>query len=407
MESYAYEYPCLRPVEAIPDARNERLILRDPTQLATGMLVVGEAELVLLSLLDGQSTRRQVQGEYARRCGQLLPAAHLDALLEQLAGAGFLAGPRFESYYEARVTEYRAAPYRPLRDPDSYGAPARSLARYLDRALDEAAEALAPPDGRLAGLVAPHLDFPRGRPCYGAPYRHLRGGGTPRRAVVLGTNHFGRSSSVVATEKDFQTPWGVVPTDREFLARLQEDCGGNLMPYELDHLHEHSIELQAIWLHHLLGDGVRIVPFLCPDPSGPSGTAPGDPHGVDLRRFALALGRLVREDSEPTLLLASADLSHVGAGEEQPLDRAVLRAVRAADEAALVFVDRNDPEALREHMAGTRNPTRWCSIGCLYAMMVALGPDARAHRLRYHQAVTQEIENCVTCAAYTFHDFHA
>src|SRR5439155_17543161 len=107
---------------------------------------------------------------------------------------------------------------------------------------------------RLRALVAPHLDFPRGRPCYGAGYAQLRralaGGEPPRRVVILGTNHFGRSGSVVATEKDFQTPWGVLPNDRPFLQELQAACGGNLMPYALDHLREHSIELQAVWLHH-------------------------------------------------------------------------------------------------------------------------------------------------------------
>src|SRR5439155_18099510 len=163
---------------------------------------------------------------------------------------------------------------------------------------------------------APHLDFPRGRPAYGAGYDALRRavacGAAPRRVVILGTNHFGRSRSVVATEKDFQTPWGALETDREFLSRLQSACRAKLAPYELDHLREHSIELQAVWLRHVLGGEARIVSFLCPDPSGPRGTAPGDPGGVDLREFALALGQLLRDDPEPTLLVASADLSHVG-----------------------------------------------------------------------------------------------
>jgi hypothetical protein len=35
--------------------------------------------------------------------------------------------------------------------------------------------------------------------------------------------------------------------------------------------------------------------------------------------------------------------------------------------------------------------------------MTALGPGARARRLRYHQAVTPEWQNCVTCAAYAFY----
>src|SRR5439155_4062750 len=112
------------------------------------------------------------------------------------------------------------------------------------------------------------------------------------------------------------------------------------------------------------------------DPSGPLGTAPGDAGGVDVKEFALALGRLVREDPEPTLLVASADLSHVGGffGDRRGLDDAFLDAVRSKDEAALVFVGQNEPEAFRAHMARTGNPTRVCSVGCLYALMTALTP---------------------------------
>jgi AmmeMemoRadiSam system protein B len=407
------EYPCLRPVEAIPDPERGRVVLRDPTQLASGILVVGVAELTLLSLLDGRRSHREIQGEYARQTGQLLFSTELEALLEELGAGGFLGGPPFEGYYEGLAAEYLQAPYRPLRDRDGFGAPAKSLGVYLDRALEEAGrggEGEKPPSKRLAGLVTPHLDFPRGLPCYRDGYAALRRheGSLPsgaRRVVILGTNHFGRSRSVVATSKDFETPWGVVPTDRPFLERLQAECGGSLAPYELDHLREHSIELQAVWLHHLFGDRVRIVPFLCPDPSGPRGTRAGDAEGVDLREFALALGHLVRQDPTPTLLVASADLSHVGRyfGDEKALDERFLRSVRRSDGTALAFVDGNEPEPFRLHVAGTGNPTRVCSVGCLYALMVALGPEAEAQRLRYHQAVTEEIENCVTSAAYAFY----
>jgi MEMO1 family protein len=420
MELASRDYPRLRSLEAIPDPQEERVLLRDPTQLAAGMLVVGWSELTLLSLLDGARCRTEIRAEYARRSGELIPAEMLDTLLEQLDEAGFLGGAGFEAYYAGRVAEYRRAPRRSLRDAEGFGAPREALPSYLNAALDEAGSGLTTADGdrpaptvdlterttgRLAGIVTPHLDFPRGLPCYGAGYERVRRGKPPRRVVVLGTNHFGRSESLVTTEKDFETPWGVVATDRDFLARLEAACSGNLMPYEMDHLREHSIELQVVWLHHLLGDDVRIVPVLCPDPSGPLGTAPGDADGVDLREFALTLGRLVREDPEPTLLVASADLSHVGQyfGDGRGLDDAFLACVRSSDQAALAWVARNDPEAFRAHMAGTGNPTRVCSVGCIYALLTALPREATPHRLGYHQSVTLEAENCVTCAAFAFY----
>lgn len=399
------DYPCLRPLEAEPHEERGRIIIRDPTQLAKGALLVGEEQLTLLTLLDGTRQHMEIQMEFARRTGQMLLGHELSSLLGQLGEAGYLDGPPFEAYYQELVDQYRAAPYRPLRDRNSYGAPASALHEFLDSILDDAPQEDTPAAcGKLAGIVTPHLDFPRGSVCYGAGFNAL-GDFRPTRVVVLGTNHFGRSRSVVTTGKDWETPWGVVPTDREFIERLGAACGANLAPYELDHLREHSIELQVIWLHHLLGDGFRVVPFLCPDPSRKRGTAPGDPGCVDLRHFAEELGRLVREDPEPTLLIASADLSHVGGyfGDEAELTDEFVQSIGAADQAGLAHVDRNDPEAYRAHMGRTKNPTRVCSVGCIYTLMTALGPDAKAQRLRYHQAVTPEWQNCVTCAAYAFY----
>lgn len=52
MELSEREQPRLRPVEAIPDRENGRVILRDPTQLAAGLLVMGEPELFLFHDAD-------------------------------------------------------------------------------------------------------------------------------------------------------------------------------------------------------------------------------------------------------------------------------------------------------------------------------------------------------------------
>src|SRR5437764_6111180 len=127
--------PRLRPVEALPDPGSGRTILRDPTQLASGMLVVGEAELLLLSLLDGERDEPQIQSDFARRSGQLLLSEQLDALLRQLESAGYLAGRGFEAYYGRLLEEYRRLPFRPLRNSDGFGVPAADLPGWLEESI--------------------------------------------------------------------------------------------------------------------------------------------------------------------------------------------------------------------------------------------------------------------------------
>ena len=189
----------------------------------------------------------------------------------------------------------------------------------------------------------------------------------------------------------------------DFLSRVESRCG-NLRTFELDHAREHSVELQVAWLQQVFGlESIRIVPFLCPNPCGPNGFSAGDGESVDLRDFAAILGELVADDSQDTLIVAGADLSHVGAsfGGDRHLDDDYLEEIRRYDLAALDHLVAGDPDAWVAHIAKDDNPTHFCSAGCIYTLAAAL-PDTRATLFGYHQAVDQPSQTCVTCAAMAY-----
>jgi len=172
----------------------------------------------------------------------------------------------------------------------------------------------------------------------------------------------------------------------------------------MDHAKEHSIELQVAWLQHLFGaQSFKIVPILCPDPCGPTGMAPYDGCGVDLSAFVNALRDQIAEDSTETLLVAGADLSHVGRafGDDCDLDEPFLKGVRDHDRNALDRYARGDAEEFVRYLATDSNPTRVCSAGCMFAVATAL-PDASPTVLDYHQAVDRDTDTCVTCTAVAF-----
>ncbi|GAG01121.1 unnamed protein product, partial [marine sediment metagenome] len=148
---------------------------------------------------------------------------------------------------------------------------------------------------------------------------------------------------------------------------------------------------------------ITFVPFLCPSPCGPTGVRPFDGQGVDLRTFAETLRQCLDEDNTPTCLIAAADLSHVGQffGDQRQLDQAFLQEVAATDRKMLSAVLSGDAEELVEQITKADNPTRVCSVGCIYVLLTAL-PEATGKLLRYHQAVLSEAHNCVTSAAVTF-----
>ncbi len=394
--------PILRPVEVfrLPDGSRTSVGVRDRSGMSDVVLTLSEPALHVLSLMDGENTCEDMRRQFNASYGETLSSETLRAMLGYLEQAHFLEGPGFEAYYQSRLGDYRRAGTREMPHAAAMGL-VDSSGELFEEMLAAAEPQILP--GPVRGLVAPHLDYRRGKPCYSAAYATLRHRSAPNRVVILGTNHLGRSLSVVGTASDFATPLGTTRCDTAFLEHLEKRCG-DLRKSELDHLKEHSIELQLLWLQHLFGaDAFEIVPFLCPDPCGPTGTVPRDGEGVDLRDFALALGELIADGDEDTLVIAGADLSHVGAafGDEGTLDNDVLEEVRQHDQRALDRLETSGPSAFVEVLVETDNRTNVCSAGCIYALGTAL-PEASVTRLRYHQAVDQSSQTCVTCAALAF-----
>lgn len=400
MEFIANFKPLLRPVEAfgIPGETGQ-IGLRDRSGLSDVVITVSPAALQLIGMMDGSNTLAQIAAEFESQFGQPVKPETLQGIVRHLDEAHLLEGARFEDHYDSLVTQYRAKGIRSMDRAAELEVTADGRV-FLEMIRDHGATSLQP---KVRGLIAPHLDYARGGPCYGQAYSMLRERPAPQRVIILGTNHFGRATGVVSTASDFQTPLGVTKCDRGFLDAMEARCG-DLRRFELDHAREHSIELQVAWLQFLLGaETFSIVPFLCPDPCGPTGTAPRDGKGVDLRHFADALAEQLASAKGETLVIAGADFSHVGGsfGDERDLDDAFLEEVRQADRRALDHLELGDPDGFVRTIAEQENPTRICSAGCMFALATAL-PGARGRVLRYHQAVDREEQCCVTCAAVEF-----
>jgi AmmeMemoRadiSam system protein B len=258
----------------------------------------------------------------------------------------------------------------------------------------------AAPLAEVRGLIAPHLDYARGAPCYADAYATLEKAPRAERFVILGTNHAGRAPTVVATSKDFVTPLGTASTDREFIEKLEERLGCSLREHEADHLVEHSIELQVHFLQTIMGDArFEIVPVLCGVPPELIGCESIMPR-PSIIEFADALGHAVAANERRTVVIAGADLSHIGMrfGDGQPTTPESMTELARSDQELLTLMEqRRDDEFLRTIVA-SGNTTRVCSVGCLHALLRAL-PERPCRVLSYHQASDYENHTHVTCAA--------
>lgn len=389
--------PALRAVDVIPvedDAGERHFVLRDRTEIACHAVTVSGAGYFVLAHLDGRHTCADVQAAFLRQFGMRLRAGQIHELVRLLDEALLLRTDRFAQAYARREAEYAACA---ARDNRSRYPAAGVLKAALEKIL---AGGVAARVSDVRGVIAPHLDYERGAPCYADAYATLSKAAPAERYVILGANHAGQSKSLVATWKSFQTPLGCVPVDGEFLDELESRWGRSLREHELDHAWEHSVELQVHFLQVILGDRpFAIVPLLCPNPPGLDGE-PTDDRVDESDLFADTLAGLLRRDDRRTILIAGADLSHVGQqfGDESHTTPEVMEAVGRSDRASLELLARRAEDAFIEKLRRAGNPTRICSAGCIYTLLRAL-PGRPCRLLSYHQAVNVKAETSVTCAA--------
>src|SRR6185436_5209532 len=116
----------------------------------------------------------------------------------------------------------------------------------------------------LSGILAPHIDFNRGGPCYTFAYRELAERCDADLYVILGVAHLSPPNPFVVTSKDYETPLGTVSTDREVVAALEKRLGKKIYDHEPVHRSEHSAEFQAVFLKHARPSAkFTVVPILC------------------------------------------------------------------------------------------------------------------------------------------------
>jgi AmmeMemoRadiSam system protein B len=237
--------------------------------------------------------------------------------------------------------------------------------------------------------VAPHLDYPRGWINYAHTYGRLRVVDRPDRVIILGTNHFGEGTGVVGCDKGYQTPLGTCEVDQAVVDGLKKNLGAEnatkLFANRFDHEREHSIELQIPWIQHAFGVGPdgkypKVFAALVHDPSANNGES-YDGNGLALDPFVEAMKATLAALPGRTLVISSADLSHVGpsfgdqvamAGEE-PQTVEFRNGIFRHDREMLGLLEQGKPDELVASMSWQQNPSRWCSLGNLVAAMRITG----------------------------------
>jgi len=387
--------PRLRRVEAFPVEHEGRtcVALRDPAGYTAAIVLLHGPLLDIVSLFDGEHTIADIQAAMMRRHGQLVERRQLEEIAESLDHQGFLDGPGFAERRAAIDNDFLASPTRPaIHAGTAYATDAEELRAMIDGFFTPPAGP-GPIDGRGIGgpqvraVIAPHIDFHRGGPAYAWAYRDLAERSQADVFVVFGTCHTGMEHPFALTRKDYASPLGDIPVDRDFVEalskRARQDCFGS----ELAHRVEHSIEFQAVFLRSLYADReIRIVPVLASfaHEAMLTGRRPDDDPRVP--RFLDAVAETIAASGHRVALVAGADLAHLGPrfGDPAPVSTPELARIEREDRAMLEPVTAGDAQAFFESVARDGDRRRICGLSPIYALLRTLGRGAGSVK-RYGQ----------------------
>ena len=404
--------PKLRPlnVQWVDWEGRPMVSLQDPLRLGGAGIMVPEIMAQLLGLSDGTRDLEELRREFVMRTGMNILPSQVESLVRALDDALLLDNPRFRRALAQAMDAYRGGPFRsPALAGGSYPADPRELLKAMDQYTRQA----QPQDGsgrdisgheRLAGVISPHIDYPRGWRTYAETWNQAKAAvEAADRVIILGTDHAGSPGSLTLTRQSYATPWGALPTDTEVVTDLASILGEDRgFAEEAHHIGEHSIELAAVWLHYVAGGKPKkLVPVLCggPEPflEQEDSAAKSAWQAIDL------LARMAAEDD--TLVIAAADISHVGPAfsDKDPLDDVAKSNIKDSDERWLEAACAGDSGRLRDHMVRHGDPTRICGASPIFLMASMLG-EARGHVVHYDQCPADEgFGSLVSIAGVLYH----
>jgi AmmeMemoRadiSam system protein B len=411
--------PRLRAVEAVPVEHDGKTLvyLKDPLNFASP-LGFSLAGYFILSHFDGQHSFVDIQAAYSQQFGHVLPSDDLKQFVEALDRHHYLYSERFIAHRDSIVDEFRRRPSRAAAHVGGvYKADPVELRMQLDGFFAAPGGPGLPSGNRLTAppraIVAPHIDFHRGGPAYAWAYKSLAESEGADLFVLLGTSHCGGKTPFVLTLKDFETPLGMVETDRDFVNHLQQRCDDDLFADEYLHRAEHSLEFQVLFLKYaaqlraaLTGAAerpFRIVPILVGSFQSMVLSQTPPERNATVQKLLGALRETVLHETRQVCFVAGVDLAHVGRefGDREPVTEDFLKWVESEDQELIERLSALDAPGFFNEIAKDRDRRRICGFSPLYSLIHLLDGASGTH-LKYSQAFTPETGSAVTFTSMIF-----
>lgn len=409
-QKHSPQPPRLRNLQFSPIKQQDEqyIVLWDPTGLSAEKLIIPLNYFYLMQFFDGEHSLEQIGAEYLKKFGEFILPDRMEKLIADLDEKLFLEGERFDTARKAAIETYRAAPVRP---PAYAGKAYAAEPDQLKRELDGFFTSKEGPDWKpstnagkaLKGVIAPHYDLRQGGPIYAWAYKEVQEAAVPDLFVLIGTCQAGLEQGYALTDKDFETPLGKVPVDRDVLDLLYKKGGASYFEEELNHKNEHSLEFQLPFLQHTVGTkkSFTIVPIL-------TAFAPDDlahPEFLEnVERFLRTMKDALAESGKSVCFVASTELAHIGLryGDNKPPTDFSFHKCMQWDMEMLKHVEQLDPDSFASFIRKEGNARRISGFAAIYTMLKLMKAE-KGEVLRYDRGVTDQFNSTVTYASVVFY----
>ena len=358
------------------------VVLDHQEQLFEHQIVLPPMAFVVASFLDGRRETADVQAQILEHLKVEVKTEEIETVVRDLEHHLLLESSRTRERRQQMADEFAKLPTRPSKFVDGDAAEVtKQLEGYFssDAGAGKIGERRDEP---LAGILAPHIDFNRGGPCYTFAYRELAERSDADLYVILGVAHLSPPNPFVVTSKDYETPWGAVPTDQDVVAALEKRLGKRIFDHESVHRSEHSAEFQAVFLKHARPQAkFSVVPILCSAFEQWSGaTSPST--APEVEDVIAAIGESVA--GRRVCYVAGVDFAHVGPvfGDEVEINQELIQWMMAGDTRGLQTIAEGNAEAFWNSVVSDGNRRHVCGLSATYAALRLLG-DVEGHIHKY------------------------
>ena len=400
------EYPKIRPVSAFPIEipEGQFICLQDPNCYLEHPVIVSPEMFSVIQFFDGKRSLPDIQEAYMKRYGITLYTEQIRQIVEQLDQNLLLESPAFYAHVERLRREYAQIPVRVSSHkgaayPEEKAALCHQLESYFTNAdgpgelcISQSSSSDTTKSSTIEAIMAPHIDLKAGGTTYAWTY-HALANSDADLFVILGTSHVEMNNFFALTKKTFETPFGQLKTDLEFVNALSDQLSYDPFKDELIHKYEHSIEFQVIFLQYWqeyirkATHPVKIVPILC---GGSMHEAIAFNQPIEnipqLEESIQGLQHVLRQHKK-VCIIASVDFSHIGLryGDPKEPSRERLEEVQHSDRNLLKTMEHAHHKAFIAQLQKNRNETQVCGYVPMYTMLRCLD-GVRGSLLHYKQA---------------------